>query len=188
MKKRESQDSISLNDILERLRNEYWKNISEREIEEKLEGFELLTFWLADENYGVDLSFSRHLLKIPRIVKLPQVPAYISGVFNLRGDIIAVLDLRVLFGMQVATLTDNSRLLVVESKGVSIALLLDRIGDIVLAETKNLQKITTEQISIPSQFLKGYFLPSREKEKILIYLDLEQLLASEKIVAGFKEG
>jgi len=188
MKKNESQDALSLNNILDRLRQEYWKNLSERGTEEKQEGVELLSFWLGDENYGVDLSFSRHLLQMPRIVKLPRVPAHISGVFNLRGDIVAVLDLRVLFGMKASALTDDSRLLVVESKGVSIALLLDRIGDIIFAETKNLQKITSEQISIPSQFLKGYFLPSREKEKILIYLDLEQLLASEKIVSGFKEG
>jgi chemotaxis signal transduction protein len=77
---------------------------------------------------------------------------------------------------------------VVEAKGIQTALFLDRVGDIIFAENKNLQKVTGEESAIPSQFLKGYFLPQEEKPKILIYLDLEQLLSSEKLAAGFKEG
>jgi len=197
MKKNQTeQDSQSLNSILEKLRQEYWKNLSETEQEGKQEGVELLTFWLGEEHYGVDLSFSRHLLKLPRIVKLPHAQDWVIGIFNLRGDIVPALDLRRLFGLRLSETGPDSRLLVVEAKGVQSAVLLDRVGDIIFAENKSLQKSTGKESSIPAQFLKGYFLPERlaassaerEKEKIIIWLDLEQLLGSEKLTAGFGEG
>jgi len=180
------EESLSLNKILEKLRQEYWKNLAEAEQEEKQEGVELLTFWMGDENYGVDLSLSRHLLKLPKIVRLPQVKDYVLGIFNLRGDIVPALDLRRLFGLTIADSSPDSRLLVAESRGIQVAIFLDRIGDIVFAENKNLQKLTGEETPVPSEYLKGYFLPQERKGKILIYLDLEQLIASEKLAAGFK--
>jgi len=180
------EDSLSLTKILEKLRQEYWQNLAEAEEKEKQEGVELLTFWMSGENYGVDLNLSRHLLKPPKIVRLPQVKDYVLGIFNLRGDIVPALDLRRLFGLKITEPTPDTRLLVVEAKGVQAAILLDRIGDIVFAENKNLQKITGEQTPIPSDYLKGYFLPQDPKGKILIYLDLEQLISSEKLVSGFK--
>jgi len=183
MKETGKQEELSLDKILNRLREEYWKSITEPEAKESKERVELFTFWLAEERYGVDLFLSRHLLKIPKIVKLPQVPDYILGVFNLRGEIVPVLDLRKLFGMKVSPGTENSRLLVVEAKGVVIALFLERIGDIIFADTKNLQAISTEETGVPAQYLKGYFLGAAEEEKMLIYLDLEQLLSSEKLVS-----
>jgi len=186
--KSERPEDLSLNSILERLRQEYWKNLSEAGEQQSQEGVELLTFWLGDECYGVDLALSRHLLKLPKIVKLPQVPEYVLGVCNLRGEIVPVMDLRKLFGVKLSPESADSRLLVVEAKGIMAAMFLDRVGDIIFAETKNLRKATGEESVIPSQYLKGYFVPGEEKDKLLIYLDLGQLLSSEKLVGGIREG
>ncbi len=180
--RQKEEKELALDKILVRLREEYWKSVTEPEEKESKERVELFTFWLGEEKYGVGLSLGRHLLKIPKIVKLPQVPEYLLGVFNLRGEIVAVLDLRRLFGIKLSDPSENSRLLVVESQGVTIALYLDRIGDILIEDLKELQAISTEETGIPSQFLKGYFI-SPEQEKMLIYLDLEQLLGSEKLTA-----
>jgi purine-binding chemotaxis protein CheW len=185
--KSERPEDLSLNSILERLRQEYWKNLSDAGEEQSQEGVELLTFWLGDEYYGVDLALSRHLLKLPKIVKLPQVPLYVLGVCNLRGEIVPVMDLRRLFGQKLGLETQDSRLLVVEARGITAAIWLDRVGDIIFAETKNLRKATGEETVIPTQYLKGYFMARDEKEKLLIYLDLGQLLSSEKLVSGLRE-
>jgi purine-binding chemotaxis protein CheW len=179
-------DSQSLNNILGRLRLEYWKNLSDTQEQEKQEGVELLTFWLADEHYGVDLSLSRHLLKLPKIVKLPQVNPYIMGVFNLRGDIVPAIDLRKMFGLKETAVSEDSRLLVVEAKSIMVALFLDRIGDIIFAEKKKLQAVAPDKTAIPTQFLKGYFLSEDQKGKMLIYLDLEQLLTSQQLAEGLR--
>jgi len=167
----------SLSEILESLRQEYWRGLSETGELKKKEGVELLTFWMGEEHYGVDLTNCRHILKVPKLVPIPQVPKFILGIFNLQGEIIPVLDLRKMFGMESASLSEKSRLLVVEIQGITTALLIDQIGDIVFGEWQNLQKITKKEGWIPSQYLKGYFLPSQEQEKLLIYLDLEKLLS-----------
>lgn len=181
-------EDLSLNSILERLRKEYWKNLSDPGEQEKQEGVELLTFWLGDEHYGVDLKLSRHLLKLPKVVKLPQVPPYILGVCNLRGEIVPVMDLRKLFGLKLSPESGDSRLLVVEARGIMAAVFLDRVGDIIFAENKNLVKGAGEETAIPSHYLKGYFMSEQAKGRILIYLDLEQLLTSESLVSGIREG
>jgi purine-binding chemotaxis protein CheW len=186
--KSEKPEDLSLNSILDRLRQEYWNNLSEVGEQQSQEGVELLTFWLGSEYYAVDLALSRHLLKLPKIVRLPQVPRYVLGVCNLRGEIVPVMDLRILFGLKLAPESADSRLLVVEAKGIMAAIWLDRVGDIIFAETKNLRKATGEESVIPSQYLKGYFVPVEEKDKLLIYLDLGQLLSSEQLVSGIREG
>jgi len=179
----QEKEELSLDKILNRLREEYWKSIIEPEEKVSKERVELFTFWLGEERYGMDLALGRHLLKMPKIVKLPQVPEYLLGVFNLRGEIVAVLDLRRLFGMKISPQTENSRLLVAEAKGVVIALYLDRIGDIMIYDLKGLQAISGEETGVPAQYLKGYFPADGEAGKMLIYLDLEQLLGSEKLVS-----
>jgi len=184
---KKQEDELSLGKILSRLREEYWRSITEPEEKETRERVELFTFFLGEERYGLDLALSRHLLKIPRIVKLPQTPPYLLGVFNLRGEIVPALDLRRLFGIKLSPQTENSRLLVVEARGITIALYLDRIGDIVLEDLKNLQALSGEETGVPAQYIKGYFraeVESGKESKMLIYLDLEQLLSSEKLV-GF---
>jgi len=168
---------FSLSEMLENLRQEYWRGLSESGELKKKEGVELLSFWMKEEHYGVELTNCRHILKVPKLVPLPQVPKYILGIFNLQGEIIPVLDLRKMFGMESASITEHSRLLVVEVKGITTALLIDQIGDIVFGEWQNLQKITKKEGWIPSKYLKGYFLPGQEQEKLLIYLDLEKLLS-----------
>lgn len=166
----------SLTEMLQELRQEYWRGLAEAPELKKKEGVELLTFWLGEEHYGVDLTLARHILKVPKLVPIPQVPKYILGIFNLRGEIIPVLDLKMRFGFGATGIGEQSRLVVVEAKGVVIGLLVDRIGDIVFGEWGKLQEISKKEGWIPAQFLKGYFLPAQEPEKMLIYLDLEKLL------------
>ncbi len=173
---------LSLDQMLKELREEYWKSVSEAREEEAREGVELFTFWLGEERYGIDLIYCRHLLKVPKIVRLPQIPEHILGVFNLRGEIVPALDLRRLFGMKISPPSENSRLLVVEVKEIMIALFLDWIDDIIFMELKELQPISGKETGVPAQYLKGYFPPASEGERMLIYLDLEQLLASEKLI------
>jgi hypothetical protein len=66
---------------------------------QKLAG-KYLTFTLHEESYGIDVLKIREITKLTNITVVPQMPAYICGVINLRGKIIPVIDLRQRFGFE----------------------------------------------------------------------------------------
>ena len=58
-----------------------------------------LTFLTGGEGYGLPVLKVREIMKVMEITSIPQVPAYVRGVINLRGKVIPVIDLRLKFGM-----------------------------------------------------------------------------------------
>jgi purine-binding chemotaxis protein CheW len=89
-----------------------------------------LTFLLGAEEYAVPV---RHVTEIVRLQKsfgLPDVPAYVRGVINLRGKVIPLLDVRGRFGMPDAAYTDRTVVVVVEHDGSSTGLVVDAVSEV----------------------------------------------------------
>lgn len=60
-------------------------------------GFQLLSFFLGEEEYAVDITRVQEIRVWERLTRLPAVPPFLKGVLNLRGDIVPVIDLRLRF-------------------------------------------------------------------------------------------
>jgi purine-binding chemotaxis protein CheW len=75
-----------------------------------------LTFRIERESYGLDVLQVREIIRLTSITVVPQVPHYVSGVINLRGKIIPVIDLRLRFGIAAAKNTDQTCIIVVQVK------------------------------------------------------------------------
>ena len=73
-----------------------------------------LTFRLGDESYGIAVLKIREIIKLTTITAVPQMPAYVKGVINLRGKIIPVVDLRAKFGLPPAESTERTCIVVVQ--------------------------------------------------------------------------
>ena len=73
-----------------------------------------LTFALAGEEYGLPVLRVREIIKVMDITVVPQVPAYVRGVINLRGKVIPVIDLRLKFNFEAKETTDRTAIIVVE--------------------------------------------------------------------------
>jgi purine-binding chemotaxis protein CheW len=55
---------------------------------------QLVVFNLGLEEYAIDISYAKEIIRIPKLVKIPNVPEYIEGIFNLRGTVITVINLK----------------------------------------------------------------------------------------------
>ena len=75
-----------------------------------------LTFTLHNESYGIDVLKVREIIRLTTITVVPQMPAYVRGVINLRGKIIPVMDLRLKFGFAEAASTEKTCIIVVQVK------------------------------------------------------------------------
>ena len=62
---------------------------------------QLVSFKLANEEFGVDIIQVQEIMRLQEITKVPQMPDFVEGVINLRGNVIPIVDLRKKFGIEV---------------------------------------------------------------------------------------
>lgn len=82
------------------------------------EAAQFLTFFLGDERYAIDVRKIHEVLEVPRITRVPRMPAFVSGVMNLRGNVIPVMDLRHKFGLGKTEITEDTSIVVTEISDV----------------------------------------------------------------------
>jgi purine-binding chemotaxis protein CheW len=128
-----------------------------------------------DEYFGIDIDRIVEIVKAQRIYLLPQLPSFLAGVVNIRGEVIPLLDLRKRFGINSSS--EKERIVVVRWGREKVGLLVDGVKEIV-----NLQP--DEIIEPPSMFrgLKTEYLTGigRRGEHIVIMLNVDTLLSSEE--------
>lgn len=146
---------------------------AEKEIEEKGEQIQLIKLSLGKERYGARASQVREIAKAPQIAKVPGTPSYILGVVNLRGEIIPVVDLKELMGLERIKPEEMVWLVIVKRERDEVGLLVDEVLDII--------QIPSGQIEPPLLTLrsdKGEYLEGEVKieDGLLGILNLEKLL------------
>ncbi len=132
-------------------------------------------FRIGNEDFGVSINRVVEILKSQKIHSLPELPDFISGVINVRGDVIPLLDLRLRFGIQSSS--KKGRIIVVRLEKEKIGLFADEIDEIISFAPE-------EMIAPPSIFkgLKTEYLTGlgKKEDRIIILLDIDRLLTSEE--------
>ena len=93
------------------------------------EVLELVGFVLAGQRYGIETRFVREVARLTRFTAVPGTPAFVMGVTNLRGEILALFDLRHLLGLTVGV-TDLARIVVLGDHRREFGLLADAASEI----------------------------------------------------------
>jgi chemotaxis signal transduction protein len=101
-----------------------------------------VSFVLRDDEFAIPILDCREILRAPAITRIPEAPAEVRGVVNLRGRLVPAVDVRTCLGLEQAPLTGRSRLIVVESAGRFFALVVDRVARIL--------RLASSQIVAPS--------------------------------------
>ena len=120
---RENQ-GYEIDQILQEMRADYWRNLEAVEEGAGCSRTEYLIIRCGDNRYGLPAASCREVLKLPRLVRVPRLPEHLRGIFNLRGEIVAVTDVCPLLGQNVQELRDDFRLVVVEAGAIKTALLV----------------------------------------------------------------
>ena len=138
-----------------------------------------LTFQLAHEEFGIRVLKVREIMGIQEITAVPQTPAHIKGVINLRGKVVPVIDLRLKFGLAAAEYTQRTCIIVTEIQGESGAVLMGIVVDGV-SEVLNLAGSEIEDTpDFGGDYAGGYLLGmAKVKGKVKILLDIERVLST----------
>jgi purine-binding chemotaxis protein CheW len=114
-------------DLTERLRTRTQHWAGQRDSAAALDLLEVLRFSLSGELYAIGSEHVAQVLPLNHYTPLPNTPAYVLGIVNVRGRIVSVLDLRVLFELPIGHLSDRSFLLILQSPEMEFGVLIDRV-------------------------------------------------------------
>jgi purine-binding chemotaxis protein CheW len=109
------------------------------------------------------------------LTRVPQSPADVEGVINLRGKIIPVLDLRKRFGFPVGERNEQNRIIVVEVAGRVLGFIVDRVHEVLRIDSSIVEPAPAMVCSIDSDFIAGV---GKLDDRLLILLDLTKLFHS----------
>jgi len=96
------------------------------------------TFFLGETVWGLDTLDTQEVIRVSEITKVNNAENYIIGIINLRGKIVTVIDLSSKLGLGSSSISDASKIIIVEWMGEYIGLLIDSISDVIDIEKKSL--------------------------------------------------
>ena len=119
------------------------------------ERLEVLAFTLAGETYGVETCHVREVCQLKNLTPLPCTPPFLAGVMNLRGRILAIIDLRKFFELPTRGLTELNRVIVLSGLDSELGLLADSIDGVRPVITSDLREGLSTLTGSYEKFLKG---------------------------------
>ena len=98
---------------------------------------------IGQEQYGINIKYIENIVRMQHITRVPQVPAYIKGVINLRGEVIPVMSLRLKMGLPEDVETKASRIIIIkmEQHG-NIGLMVDEVKEVVNLEEDQIETVS----------------------------------------------
>lgn len=133
---------------------------------------QVVVFSLGGEEYSVDISIVREIIRMVDITRIPQLPEFIEGVMNLRGQIITVIDLRKRFEIKPAV-NDNNRIIIVVLKGEPVGIIVDSVLEVMTVLPAQIDDIPSIKHAQTQEYLKGI---CKVNDRILILLDIDKIL------------
>ena len=132
----------------------------------------LICFRLGDEQYALDIVRVHEVLRVPSITRVPQMPGFVRGIINARGNIIPVFDLRLKFGLGGNPLDERAKIVVVDTREAPVCFVADELLDNVKIERSSIAPASQGKLKIPKECVAGI---SRMEERGIIILDLDKI-------------
>jgi purine-binding chemotaxis protein CheW len=136
-----------------------------------------LTFALAKEEFGIEILKVREIIGHMAITAVPQMPDYVKGVINLRGQVIPVIDLRSRFGMEGKEITEQTCIIVVDihqsDRSFNAGLVVDRVQEVLNIEKGCIDDAPQFGTEVNTNFLLGI---GKVGSTIKLLLDIDCVL------------
>lgn len=153
------------------------ERVIEQSGSEKDEVLQWVTYCLADETYGINVMQVQEVLRYTEIAPVPGAPDYVLGIINLRGNVVTVIDTRSRFGLMPGEVTDNTRIVIIESENNVVGILVDSVAEVVYLKTSEIDSTPNVGTEESAKFIQGV---SNREDGLLILVDLNKLLTEEE--------
>jgi purine-binding chemotaxis protein CheW len=138
-----------------------------------------LTFFLADEEYGVEILKVQEIIGRMPITPVPLTSRYIRGVINLRGKIHPIMDLNIKFGMNQTEITDETCMIVIKTSSLMMGILVDKVSEVVNVTSDDIEDTPSFGAEVNTEYLLGV---GKTGGRIRMLLDIEKVITASDVV------
>jgi len=165
----------NLKDIIKKQQEKLLKMDDNEKVEEVEQ---VVGFIVGEEEFAVPILSIQEIIKPIEWTKVPFVPDYVLGVFNLRGNVLPLIDLRKKFGASSAEFDDNTRFIVMKIKNEDVAFVIDRLTSAIRIPKNNILP-PPETYSNEDDFIDG--VGKLDNGRIITILNVDELIKKEEI-------
>ncbi|MFL6550628.1 MAG: chemotaxis protein CheW [Povalibacter sp.] len=144
---------------------------------------QVLTFTLGDETYGVDILRVQEIRGYSTVTRIPQAPAHVLGVLNLRGSIVPIVDMRMRFNLDRAEYTPLTVIIVLSVESAAgrrdIGVVVDGVSDVIDVASADIKPAPELGAQVSTEFIAGLAAVSG---RMVMLLDIDTLIGVD--VAG----
>ncbi len=145
-------------------------------------GGKFLTFFLEEEEYGVEILKVMEIIGLMDITPVPRTPGFIRGVINLRGKIVPIMDLRARFGLGSTEKKRENVIIVVKSKGIEMGLFVDKVSDVSDIDGNNIEDTPDFGHNVNSDYI---LCIGKSEDKVKLILDIDNIISVEGFSVGY---
>lgn len=145
---------------------------------QKEDNTSFITFTLDNEVYAVPIQTIEEIIGLQEISLLPNVPDFIKGVINLRGEIVPIMDLRLKFGLESKEYTPFTVFLIARVDERLMGMVVDNVADVLVIEPAKVQKKPAFSAKISTDFIDGVYKDAQED--LVILVDVPSLIKPEE--------
>jgi purine-binding chemotaxis protein CheW len=140
---------------------------------------QLVSFMLADEEYGVEVLKVREIIRMPTITKMPNVPQHVEGIINLRGKVIPIISMRRRFGLMENENNSNTRIIIMDVVGSLTGFIVDAVSEVIRIHSSEIQPPPSMVLSggIGQEFITGVF---NHTDRLLIIMDIDRMFSEDE--------
>ena len=137
---------------------------------------QLVTFQLGEELYGINIMDVKEIVRVQAIRDIPNAPAYVEGIFNLRSEIIPIINLHKRFYLKKLVSSEEDELLsgfvILDIDGMKLGIIIDRISRVITIQKEDVQPPPQMLTGIGAEYIRGVV---RQEDGYLIILNIRDL-------------
>lgn len=139
-----------------------------------------LTFKLAEEEYGIGIMHVTEIVGLQNITEVPDMPGFVKGVVNLRGQVIPVIDVRLRFHMEPKDYDERTCIIVLNIRDVQIGLVVDTVNEVITIDESLISPPPKVAAANSAQYIKGL---GKVNDEVKILLSGEKLLFEDELAS-----
>jgi len=133
-----------------------------------------LTFYLASEEYGVEILKVHEIIGMLPITRVPRTPQFVRGVINLRGKVIPIIDLRERFGMSQDG-AEETCIIVVQVRGIQLGVVVDKVSEVLNIADGDIEPTPSFGVDVNTEYLLGL---AKSDGRVRLLLDIDRVLSA----------
>ena len=148
--------------------------------DEELEQDQNLVFTIRSQEFGIQAVRVQEISRVLPTTKVPNAPAYIEGIMNLRGRLASVINFRKKLGFEPREHDDDTRVIVVELDTFPVGIIVDSVEEVIKIQDEKVQKLPeSTTTSMSKDYMTGVGMLDN---RMIILLDVDKVLTSAELI------